>query len=75
MNEYTDGKEWVIDWSKNRRIQKNGWSMGKQTTRRKFSLSLDQDIGEHLDKLKEEKGIFLGRIINDTLRNHFQLGF
>ena len=57
------------------RIQKDGWNFGKQTIKRKTSISLDPDIGSHLDKLKEEKNLFLGSIINQSLRNYFQLGF
>ena len=57
------------------RIQKDGWNYGKQTIKKKTSISLDEDIGEHLEQLKEEKGLFLGSIINQSLRNYFQLGF
>ena len=57
------------------RIQKNGWNYGKQTIKKKTSITLDEDIGEHLERLKEEKGLFLGSIINQSLRNYFQLGF
>jgi len=57
------------------RIQKDGYNFGKQTYRRKTSITLEPDIGEHLDKLKEEKNCFLSSIINQSLRNYFQLGF
>ena len=57
------------------RIQKDGWNYGKQTIKKKTSITLDEDIGEHLERLKEEKGMFLGLIINQSLRNYFQLGF
>ena len=57
------------------RIQKDGWNYGKQTIKKKTSITLDEDIGEHLEQLKEEKGLFLGSIINQSLRNYFQLGF
>ena len=53
------------------RIQSKGWSVGKKTTRRKTSINLDEDIGRVLDKKTEETGLFLGRIINDSLRTHF----
>ena len=53
------------------RIQSNGWSVGKKTTRRKTSINLDEDIGRVLDKKSEDTGLFLGRIINDSLRTHF----
>ena len=57
------------------RIQKDGWNYGKQTIKKKTSITLDEDLGEHLERLKEEKGLFLGSIINQSLRNYFQLGF
>ena len=57
------------------RIQKDGWNYGKQTIKKKTSITLDEDVGEHLERLKEEKGLFLGSIINQSLRNYFQLGF
>ena len=57
------------------RIQKNGWNYGKQTIKKKTSITLDEDVGEHLERLKEQKGLFLGSIINQSLRNYFQLGF
>ena len=57
------------------RIHKDGWNYGKQTIKKKTSITLDEDIGEHLEQLKEEKGLFLGSIINQSLRNYFQLGF
>ena len=57
------------------RIQKDGWNYGKQTIKKKTSITLDEDVGEHLERLKEEKGLFMGSIINQSLRNYFQLGF
>ena len=74
MNEdYTSQDKWNVDWSKKQRIQHKGYNFGKLTTKRKTSISLDPDVGSHLDKLKEEKGLFLGSIINQSLRNYFQL--
>ncbi len=57
------------------RIQKDGWNYGKLTIKKKTSITLDEDIGEHLERLKEQKGLFIGSIINQSLRNYFQLGF
>ena len=57
------------------RIQKDGWNYGKQTIKKKTSITLDEDIGEHLEQLKEQKGLFTSSIINQSLRNYFQLGF
>ena len=56
MNEeYTSQDKWKVDWSKKQRIQHKGYNFGKLTTKRKTSISLDPDVGSHLDKLKEEK--------------------
>ena len=48
-----------MDFTETPRIQKDGYNFGKQTYRRKTSITLEPDIGEHLDKLKEEKNCFL----------------
>ena len=64
-----------MDFSDTPRIQRDGWNYGKQTIKKKTSITLDEDVGEHLERLKEEKGLFLGSIINQSLRNYFQLGF
>ena len=64
-----------MDFTETQRIQRDGWNYGKQTIKKKRSFTLDEDIGEHLERLKEEKGLFLGSIINQSLRNYFQLGF
>ena len=57
--------------SRDGRIQSKGWSVGKKTTRRKTSINLDEDIGRVLDKKSKDTGLFLCRIINDSLRTHF----
>ena len=57
--------------SRDGRIQSKGWSVGKKTTRRKTSINLDEDLSRVLDKKSEDTGLFLGRIINDSLRTHF----
>ena len=62
-----------MDFSDTPRIQKDGWNYGKQTIKKKTSITLDEDIGEHLEQLKEEKGLFTSSIINQSLRNYFQL--
>jgi|TARA_B100001079_G_C16212659_1_gene426558 hypothetical protein len=55
------------------RIQSNGWSVGKKTTRRKTSINLDEDIGRVLEKRSEDSGLLISRLINDSLRTHFGL--
>ena len=64
-----------MDFTETPRIQKDGWNYGKQTIKKKTSITLDEDIGEHLERLKEQKGLFTSSIINQSLRNYFQLGF
>ena len=61
-----------MDFSKRERHQNMGWNVGKLTTIRRTSINLDEDIGKVLDQKTEETGLFLGRIINDCLRQ--QLG-
>ena len=61
-----------MDFSKRERQQNLGWNVGKLTTKRRTSINLDEDIGKVLDQKTEETGLFLGRIINDCLRQ--QLG-
>jgi hypothetical protein len=62
-----------MDFSDTPRIQQDGWNYGKQTIKKKTSITLDEDIGEHLEQLKEQKGLFTSSIINQSLRNYFQL--
>ena len=64
-----------MDFTETPRIQKDGWNYGKQTIKKKTSITLDEDIGEHLEQLKQQKGLFTSSIINQSLRNYFQLGF
>jgi len=59
--------------SENQRIQKDGWNYGKRTTTRKTSVNLDEDVGMYLERKRIETGLFIGRIINDSLRHHFGL--
>ena len=35
-----------MDFSDTPRIQKDGWNYGKQTIKKKTSITLDEDIGE-----------------------------
>ena len=64
-----------MDFSKKKRYQTKGWSHGKLTKKRLTSINLDQDVGEVLDKKSKDSGQFVGRIINDSLRSHWNLSF
>ena len=55
------------------RIQSKGWSVGKQTLKKRTSINLDSDIGKMIEKKSKETGLFVSRIINDSLRNQFNM--
>ena len=55
------------------RIQSKGWSVGKQTLKKRTSINLDSDIGKMIEKKSKETGLFVSRIINDSLRNQFNI--
>ena len=55
------------------RIQSKGWSVGKQTIKKRTSINLDSDIGKMIEKKSNETGLFVSRIINDSLRNQFNM--
>ena len=55
------------------RIQSKGWSVGKQTIKKRTSINLDSDIGKMIEKKSKETGLFVSRIINDSLRNQFNM--
>jgi len=69
MNQKTSSDS--LDFSQKPRFQINGWDIGKKTTRRKFSVNLDEEVGKVLDKKSQDSGLFMSRIINDSLRSHF----
>ena len=57
----------------NNRVQSKGWSIGKQTVKKRTSINLDSDIGKMIEKKSNETGLFVSRIINDSLRNQFNM--
>ena len=57
----------------NNRVQSKGWSVGKQTVKKRTSINLDSDIGKMIEKKSKETGLFVSRIINDSLRNQFNM--
>jgi len=57
----------------NNRVQSKGWSVGKQTIKKRTSINLDSDIGKMIEKKSNETGLFVSRIINDSLRNQFNM--
>lgn len=57
----------------NNRVQSKGWSVGKQTVKKRTSINLDSDIGKMIEKKSNETGLFVSRIINDSLRNQFNM--
>jgi hypothetical protein len=57
----------------NDRIQSKGWSHGKQTVKKRTSINLDSDIGKMIEKKSKETGLYISRIINDSLRQQFNM--
>ena len=57
----------------NNRVQSKGWSVGKQTVKKRTSINLDSDIGKMIEKKSKETGLFISRIINDSLRQQFNM--
>ena len=57
----------------NNRVQSNGWSIGKQTVKKRTSINLDSDIGKMIEKKSKETGLYISRIINDSLRQQFNM--
>ena len=57
----------------NKRVQSKGWSHGRLTDKKRTSINLDSDIGKMIEKRSKETGLFVSRIINDSLRNQFNM--
>ena len=57
----------------NKRIQSKGWSHGKETVKKRTSINLDNDIGKMIEKKSKETGLYISRIINDSLRQQFNM--
>jgi len=55
------------------RIQSKGWSHGRLTDKKRTSISLDKDIGEMIERKSKETGLFVSRIINESLRQQFNM--
>ena len=56
-----------------KRVQKNGWSVGIRTKKRKTSINLDSDVANVIEEKRKSTGFYFGKIINDSLRSHFGL--
>jgi|TARA_B110000263_G_scaffold118938_1_gene103608 hypothetical protein len=55
------------------RIQSRGWSHGRLTDKKRTSINLDKDIGEMIERKSKETGLFVSRIINESLRQQFNM--
>ena len=55
------------------RIQSRGWSHGRLTDKKRTSIKLDKDIGEMIERKSKETGLFVSRIINESLRQQFNM--
>ena len=56
-----------------KRVQRKGWSVGENTKTRKTSVNLDTDIANIIEEKRKSTGFFFGKIVNDSLRSHFDL--
>ena len=56
-----------------KRVQQKGWSVGENTKTRKTSVNLDTDIANVIEEKRKKTGFFFGKIVNDSLRSHFDL--
>jgi len=55
------------------RIQSKGWSHGRLTDKKRTSINLDKDICEMIERKSKETGLFVSRIINESLRQQFNM--
>ena len=55
------------------RIQKDGMSVGRFTTKMRTSIYIDEDLGKVLKKKSKDFGGIMSRLINQSLREHFGL--
>ena len=65
--------EYMKKQTNNNRVQSNGWSHGILTDKKRTSINLDCDIGQMIESKSKETGLFVSRIINDSLRSHFNM--
>ena len=56
-----------------KRVQENGWSVGRRIEKRKTSINLDSDVANVIEEKRKSTGFYFGIIINDSLRSHFGL--
>ena len=59
--------------TRNKRTQKDGWNKGVFTTKMRMSIYIDEDLGKVLKKKSKEYGGVLSRLINQSLREHFNM--
>jgi hypothetical protein len=51
----------------------DGWNKGFFTTKMRTSIYIDEDLGKVLKKKSKEYGGVLSRLINQSLREHFNM--
>ena len=56
-----------------KRTQKDGWSKGVFTTKMRTSIYIDEDLGKVLKKKSKDFGGIMSRLINQSLREHFNM--
>ena len=57
--------------TRNKRVQKDGMSIGRFTTKMRTSIYIDEDLGKVMKKKSKEYGGVMSRLINQSLREHF----
>ena len=57
--------------TRNKRIQKDGWTKGVFTTKMRTSIYIDEDLGKVMKKKSKQYGGVMSRLINQSLREHF----
>ena len=56
-----------------KRTQKDGWNKGVFTTKMRTSIYIDEDLGKVLKKKSKDFGGIMSRLINQSLREHFNM--
>jgi hypothetical protein len=59
--------------TRNKRVQKDGMSIGRFTTKMRTSIYIDEDLGKVMKKKSKEYGGVMSRLINQSLREHFDM--
>ena len=59
--------------TRNKRVQKDGMSIGRFTTKMRTSIYIDEDLSKVMKKKSKQYGGVMSRLINQSLREHFDM--